>query len=116
MASDAFGCCKGPDPHGRGILRRAPKGPVPKLAAKALTAPLFLAAVLRLPPVVKLGALIHPHTYKVPGRRQAGLISELPRRVVLGNSVHGKSRGLQRFAVLLTHIGQSFLFVGSLLT
>src|SRR5215208_5618401 len=31
-------------------------------------------------------ALIHPHTYKVPERRQAGLISELPRRVLLGNS------------------------------
>src|SRR5215204_122420 len=29
---------------------------------------------------------IHPHTYKVPGRRQAGLISELPSRVLLGNS------------------------------
>src|SRR5215208_1477764 len=78
MARDATGCCEGPDPHGRGVLRRAPKGPVPKLAAKALTAPLFLAAILRLP-VVNLGALIHPHTYKVPGRMQAGLISELPR-------------------------------------
>src|SRR5215217_4722987 len=32
-------------------------------------------------------ALIHPHTYKVPERRQAGLISELPRRVLLGNSI-----------------------------
>ena len=30
-------------------------------------------------------ALIHPHTYKAPGRRQAGLFSELPRRVLLGN-------------------------------
>src|SRR5215218_9512199 len=30
-------------------------------------------------------ALIHPHTYKVPGRRQAGLFSELPSRVLLGN-------------------------------
>jgi hypothetical protein len=27
---------------------------------------------------------IHPHTYTVPGRTQAGLISELPRRVLLG--------------------------------
>src|SRR5215218_2090877 len=56
MARDATGCCEGPDPHGRGVLRRAPKGPVPKLAAKTLTAPLFLAAVLRpplRPPVVK---------------------------------------------------------------
>src|SRR5215213_6340367 len=32
---------RGPGPHGRGVLRRAPKGPVPKLAAKALTAPLW---------------------------------------------------------------------------
>ena len=30
-------------------------------------------------------ALIRPHTYTVPGRRRAGLISELPRRVLLGN-------------------------------
>src|SRR5215211_1279731 len=30
-------------------------------------------------------AFIHPHTYTVPGRRQAGLFSELPRRVLLGN-------------------------------
>src|SRR5215216_1668940 len=44
---------RGPGPHGRGVLRRAPKGPVPKLAAKALTAPLFLAAVLRLPVVFR---------------------------------------------------------------
>jgi hypothetical protein len=29
---------------------------------------------------------IHPHTPPVPGRRQAGLFSELPRRVLLGNS------------------------------
>ena|SRR5215213_1048961 len=29
---------------------------------------------------------IHSHTYTVPGRRQAGLFSELPRRVLLGNS------------------------------
>src|SRR5215217_258713 len=50
---DATGCCEGPDHHGRGVLRRAPKGPVPKLAAKALTAPLFLAAVLRLPVVFR---------------------------------------------------------------
>ena len=28
---------------------------------------------------------IHPHTYKVPGRRQAGLFSELPSKVILGN-------------------------------
>src|SRR5215208_813749 len=28
---------------------------------------------------------IHSHRYTVPGRRQAGLISELPRRVLLGN-------------------------------
>jgi hypothetical protein len=33
-------------------------------------------------------ALIHPHTYKVPGRRQAGLISELPRRGLLGHLQH----------------------------
>jgi hypothetical protein len=31
-------------------------------------------------------ALIHPPTYAVPGRRQVGLFSELPRRVLLGNS------------------------------
>ena len=30
-------------------------------------------------------AFIHPHTYTVPGRRHAGLISKLPRRVLLGN-------------------------------
>src|SRR5215207_8824831 len=29
---------------------------------------------------------IHSHAYAVPGRRQAGLFSELPRRVLLGNS------------------------------
>src|SRR5215208_6680473 len=28
---------------------------------------------------------IHPHAFTVSGRRQAGLISELPRRVLLGN-------------------------------
>ena len=28
---------------------------------------------------------IHSRTYKVPGRRQAGLISELPGRVLIGN-------------------------------
>src|SRR5215213_8789663 len=100
MARDATGCCEGPDPHGRGVLRRAPKGAVPKLAAKALTAPLFLAAVLRLP-VVNLGALIHPHTYKVPGRMQAGLISELPRRVLLGNSEAREEPGLDASALLL---------------
>src|SRR5215218_8829766 len=31
-------------------------------------------------------AFIRPHTYTMAGRRQAGLISELPRRVLLGNS------------------------------
>src|SRR5215217_3122456 len=37
-------------------------------------------------------ALIHPHTYKVPERRQAGLISELPRRLIPGNSEGYKAR------------------------
>ena len=35
---------------------------------------------------------IHPHSYKVPRRRQEGLISELPRRVLLGNWLSGKGR------------------------
>ena len=29
---------------------------------------------------------VRPHTYTVPGSRQAGLFSELPRRTLLGNS------------------------------
>ena len=37
-------------------------------------------------------ALIHSPTYKVPGRRQAGLINELPRRVLPGNSVAASRR------------------------
>src|SRR5215203_4356276 len=39
---------------------------------------------------------MRPHTYMVSGRRQAGLIRELPRRVLPGNSEskgHKKSRG-----------------------
>ena len=36
---------------------------------------------------------IHPLTYTVPGRRKAGLFTGLPRRVLLGNSRHEKSRG-----------------------
>src|SRR5215207_2748347 len=34
-------------------------------------------------------ACIHPHTYKVPGRRQGSLIPGLPRRVLLGNWASG---------------------------
>src|SRR5215204_1180705 len=34
---------------------------------------------------------IHPHAFTVSGRRQVALISELPRRVLLGNSVRIKN-------------------------
>ena len=35
---------------------------------------------------------IHPHAFTVSGRRQAGLISELPRRVLLGNPLFSETR------------------------
>src|SRR5215216_1644352 len=38
-------------------------------------------------------AYIHPHSYTVPGRTRAGLISGLPRRVLLGNSDGMKRSG-----------------------
>src|SRR5215218_3410019 len=47
-------------------------------------------------------ALIHPHTYKVPERRQAGLISELPRRVLLGTWSSG-IRGSRKPGCLRPH-------------
>src|SRR5215218_9345594 len=38
---------------------------------------------------------IRPHRYTVPERRQASLFTGLPRRVLLGNSRHEKSRGVR---------------------
>src|SRR5215208_423587 len=39
---------------------------------------------------------MHPHTYPVPGRRQTGLISELPRKKILRNSGGMKRAGAVR--------------------
>jgi len=44
---------------------------------------------LRHPQIAKKGSsrkppLLRPYTYPVPGRRQAGLFSELPSKVILG--------------------------------
>jgi hypothetical protein len=73
-----------------------------RVFSETLTAPVLLAQVLpgRTPCIgpatsgihgdaekesSRKLAYIHPHTPPVPGRRQAGLFTGLPRRVLLGN-------------------------------